>query len=186
MPGKRSAIYGALTDSRGRSRNVEVFQPKVLGVNEKAGFAPERLDDVVASLIENAEGGAELLKQYTPMLQQLMMKLGEEIKLLLEHMAPTTFSTNGEAAPTRITDALTVALELSSKVSVVLERVNKMVMQSSKSVDDVTRLRTFLVTGDDDPTGIDGLGETDLRRIVANAASGFKESDNWTKPQEAE
>ena len=183
MAGKRSAIYGALTDSRGRSRNVEVYEPQVLGVNEKGGFAPERLDAVVQSLIENAEGGAELLKTYTPMLQDLMRKLAEEIKLLLDNMAPTTF--NGETPKTAITDALTVALELSSKVSVVLERVNKMTMQSSKSVDDVTRLRTFLVTGDDDPTGIDGLGETDLRRIVANAAAGFKDN-GWEKPQEAE
>lgn len=182
MAGKRSAIYGALTDSRGRSRNVEVYQPQVLGVNEKGGFAPERLDNVVQSLIENAEGGAELLKTYTPMLQQLMMKLADEVKLLLENMAPTKFA-EGEVQPTRITDALTVALELSGKVSMVLERVNKMTMQSSKSVDDVTRLRTFLVTGDDDPTGIDGLGETDLRRIVANAAAGFKAEDGWSKPE---
>src|SRR6266850_8549220 len=86
MPGKKSAIYGAVYDPRGGSAKqvtVELSSPSVLGLRDKSGYAPEQLDPTIQVLIDNARSGSELLQQYTPMLGALMTRLETEVQILL-------------------------------------------------------------------------------------------------------
>src|SRR6266850_6535453 len=126
MPGKKSAIYGAVYDPRGGSAKqvtVELSSPSVLGLRDKSGYAPEQLDPTIQVLIDNARRGSELLQQYTPMLGALMTRLQDEVAVMLEGAKH-----EGEVAagPSR----LDVAVDLSGKVSVILERLSKMTMNA--------------------------------------------------------
>lgn len=179
MAGKRSAVYGAIVDQRGNATPVTVDNDPV-GLGDKAGYEPERLDPVIGVLIHNAESGAALLQRYTPALAVLMERVETELKTLLTAMKPTELpNPDAEVPPKGMGDGIAIALDLANKVSIILERLNKMTLNAVKSKDDATRLRTFLATGDEEGVGgLENLSEDQLRRIVIGAASG------WTKTEE--
>jgi len=175
MAGKRSAVYGAVYDPRGGSAkqvSIELSGPQALGLRDKSGYAPEQLDPVIQTLIDNAGSGAELLRQYTPLLGALMNRLQDEVSTMLTN--PPTDNLEALAAIGRVTSTV----DLAGKISIIIERLSKMTMNSVKSKDDATRLRTFLATGDEEGrAGLEGLGENQLRRIVTEAAQGWVKTD---------
>lgn len=175
MAGKKSAIYGgAVLDSHKSLGAPMVIEPEVLAsALDRAGFAPERLDGIIRTLIDNADSGSKLLQEYTPMLQGIMRRLRTELDAMLATMAVTPPVSEDGKAPTGMGDGVIIMLELAGKVSVVLERLNKMTLHAVKSKDDAVRLRTFLATGDDERATLENLGETALRRIVTDAAQGW-------------
>jgi hypothetical protein len=151
---------------------------------DKGGFAPETLDGVIQTLVDNARSGAELLQKYTPLVAGLMQELQTYLGNELEHMqlqvalarAPIDRSEE-DAEKARAVQAATMAqvLDWTSRVSMVLERINKMTMQAVKTKDEATRLRVFLA-GDEERGTLDGMSEVALRKLVSDAASG------WTSP----
>lgn len=181
MAGKKSAIYGGaqLTDQRGLGVPVPI-DTEPIGLREKIGYMPERLDDLIETLIQNTEQGAGLLRKYTPALGQLMSRLAAELDVLLQAMAVTAPpSASGEVVAPAVPAGVDIALRLAGQVSIILERLNRMTMQSVKAKDDATRLRVFLATGDDEEAlkGLENCSEIELRKMVQAAAAGFKEPE---------
>jgi hypothetical protein len=182
--GKKSALYGSVTTPQGDGTPVLV-EHMPLGLHEKSGYDPAKLDPIIDTLIDNAASGARLLKTYTPALEALMRRLAQELNQRLDSLTAQQrpalpAPADGKAPippPLPSPDALEVVLDLASKVSVILERLNKMTMNSVGSKDQATRLRTFLATGDSDDGGLANMGENQLRRMVVRAAAG------WTKAE---
>ena len=176
--GKKSAVYGELTTSRGQVMPVEVMPPGAF--SDKAGYAPQALDPIIEKLLENAASGAELLTTTVPMLRALMVRLQAEVAVLLSNMPVTQpLDPNAEVVPPDMGGAISIVLGLADKASMILDRLQKMNLNQTKAADDATRLRTFLATGDEENDGLKGLGEAQLARMVTDAASG------WQKREEA-
>lgn len=181
--GKKSAVYGAIVDQRGNGASVEVLPDRY--PDDKAGYAPERLDPVVQTLIQNAETGSTMLVEYSPILAAVMVKIKEQLQTQLECMTPQELPENASADDIKraalLRDlAFSGLLELAEKASCILERVNKMVFQSVRSKDTASRLRAFLAGVGEDKDGADGLAnlsESELRRRVTQAAQGWSHND---------
>lgn len=174
MAGKRSAIYGEARTQDGLGMPM-VIERGVVGM-DKGGYAPETLDPVIQRLIDNADSGATLLQRFTPMLAAIMTRLDAEVKKNLDMVTAVPVK-EGEVPPPHVTAATAMVLEMAEKVTSILEKINKMTMQSVRSKDDATRLRTFLATGDTERKGLEELGENQLRRIINEAAAGFRSTD---------
>jgi hypothetical protein len=177
MSDKRSAIYGTLTRPNGHSESVPI-EPVVGDLSDKAGYAPEALDPVVQVIIRNNEIVSGLLLKYTPILAKLMERVEVEVRVQLE-MDPDNAC---EKCKTLVDPRnFSIAANVAEKVSIILDRLNKMMYQGVRSMDDATRLRTFLKVGDsDDFGGLKTLSESQLRKIVSDAAAG------WAKEPEAD
>jgi len=163
---RKSAIYSEAS-SNGTSLPVVVEG----ALARRDGMAPERLDDVIETLVDNAESGAALLKQYTPVLEGLMHKLQDGLTVLFTPQEPVD---GVEPTPP---PSWQLILDIAGKVSVIIERMSKMTMQAVKSKDDATRLRMELAKGPES-VDLDNLSEGQLRKLVLDAAAGFpKEPD---------
>jgi len=137
----------------------------------KAGaLTAEGLNPIIRTLAENANSGAQLLERYTPVLEGLLNQL--QIKLV-EFFTPREPDEEGnlEADPD-----LADTLKLADKVSVIIERLTKMVMQSVKAKDDAARLQMALEEKGG-ASDLDDLGEGELRKKVLEAAAGFITSE---------
>lgn len=167
--GKKSAVYGALVDQRGNGAPAEVLPAEIFGT--KAGYSPQALDPYIKQLVENADLGSQMVRQYTPMLTALMDRLKTEIDTLLDSIPETPVT--GEVSAPQMSDALQLVLGLADKASIILDRLTKMNNNATKSADDATRLRHFLAGGEEDDGGLKNLGENALRKIVTDAAQGI-------------
>jgi hypothetical protein len=172
--GKKSAVYGELADLRGNGAPVLVEGAEVLAPIERAGYTPERLDAAIETYIRNAEASGALLLRFAPTLGQMLAKAEEQLGGVLRavHISP-----DGEPPP-GIPDVFRHLIMTADDLARVLERVAKIIQASSKGADDLTRLRMFVIGGDEDDGGLAGKGENELRRMVLDAASG------WQKPAE--
>lgn len=174
--GKKSAVYGSLVNARGQGAMVEVLPPR--GLDDRAGYSPEALDPIIATLLRNASDGAQLVAAQGPMLMALMQRVQHEIGVLLEMTKPSEVQVvEGEVSKPAISEALACLLPLADKASIILDRLNKMTLNAAKTVDDASRLRTFLATGDEDDGGLKGMSESQLRQLINDAAQG------WQKPE---
>lgn len=176
--GRKSAIYGSPATTDGGRQVPVVIETGAVGVFDKAGIQPDRLDGVVEVLIRNAESGADLLLQHGPMLDRLMRHLQREIDARVEMLEELSAAPKTGEIPKGIPAALAELLDLAGKVSIILDRVNKMTLNAVKSKDDAIRLRTFIATGDEQDHGFADMGETALRKIVNAAAHGFQDGGN--------
>jgi hypothetical protein len=182
--GKKSAVYGAIVDQRGNGASVEVLPERY--PDDKAGYAPEKLDPVVATLIENAETGSQMLVEYSPILKAVMQKVNEQLAAALERLTPKDLpydaSEEDKKREAMLRDlAFNGLLELADKAAQLLERVNKMVFQSVRSKDTASRLRAFLAGVGEDKDGADGLAnlsENELRRRIVDAAQGWSSGES--------
>ena len=176
QPGRRSAIYGSATTSDGRGLPVPI--DTAVGLADKAGVEPSRLDMAIDGLIKLCEDGAQLLDNQGPMLDALMKRVQVEAQRSLARIEQLTAEEDarverGEATTLPgINDMLARALDIVNRVTVVMDRVNKMLLNAIKAKDTAIRLRTFIATGDEAQTGLEGLGESALRRMVNLTANG--------------
>lgn len=172
--GRKSAIYGdAVTgDGRGLPMTVESH----VGLVDKAGIEPQQLDSAVQSLISIVDGGSALLLSNAPMLEKLMKALQKEVDRVMESFEVeaerAALSPPSEQSKPGLTVAIAVLLDLTARVSIVLDRVDKMVMNAVKAKDMVVRLRTFIATGDEHDRGLDGMSENQLRKMINATARG--------------
>jgi hypothetical protein len=173
MAGRKSAMYGSGADT---ALTPVVVLPATSG-NAAAGYSPELLDELITTLIQDAEGGARLIGQYKPALQNLMQRLQSEVTLVLSMIPQATRVANSDGSPRIETEGLETALRLADKITMILDRVNKMVLNSVKSIDDGTRLRKDLATGDTERKRLEDLGEQQLRKIIQQASEGNFKSD---------
>lgn len=174
--GKKSAVYGIITDQRGTGSLAEVLGPTSLG--DKSGYEPQILDPIIQQLLDNADSGARMVQQYTPMLHALMDRLNAEIQVLLATIPSTQVIQDGsEVIAPKMSDALQLVLGLADKASIIIDRLTKMNNNATKSVDDASRLRTFLATGDEDDGGLKNMGENQLRKLIIDAAQGIMKVD---------
>lgn len=181
-PGRRSTIYGDqnaayATTADGRGLPVTVDNNR--GLVDRAGVEPARLDDAIDSLIKVCEDGAALIDGAAPMLDAIMKRVRiESDKALARIESLSATIDEKEATEQQITvlpginDMLARALDVASKVTTIMDRVNKMLVNAVKAKDTAIRLRTFIATGDQDQTGLDGMSENALRRIVNETAQG--------------
>jgi hypothetical protein len=168
--GKKSAVYGALTDERGNGAPVTVEGAEVIGPEERAGYAPERLDRAIQAFLLNTEASAGMLLRYGPTLTGMLEKLKDNLDGALRAL---NIPTDGEVPP-GVPQTFKDFLMCADDMARILERVAKIVSASSKAADDITRLRVFMVGGDEEDNGLSGKGENELRRMVAEAYGGFK------------
>jgi hypothetical protein len=159
---RKSAIYSEATAANGRGLPMTVEH----GVARRdSGMTPERLDAVIETLVKNAENGADLLNEYTPMLHGLMEKLRDSLT--------ATFTLPEGASSTAIEPLpMPVLVDLAGKVSTIIERISKMTMQNVRSKDDAARLRMEMAKGPES-ADLEGLSENALRKMVIDAAAGF-------------
>lgn len=167
-----STSYAEVVNSNGHGLSVPV---QTSGLHEKAGYAPDRLDPVVQTLVKNAEDGADLLQRYTPMLDALMGELQVHVKRLIDPDTVRSAPDGTMIEPPNLGEILKIA----TQVSMIMERLNKMTMNAVKAKDDASRLRSFLA-GDQDRGDLDHLSENQLRKLVSDAASG------WVKPEDSD
>jgi hypothetical protein len=169
----RKSMYGSLQRTDGSGAPVQVLSPSTL---DKGGFEPEALDPLIAKVARNAMAESVLLDRYTPMLETIMKQLETQLAGVLRQLAPNP--TAEAAGEPNVRGVYYEALNLAEKVSLILERLNRMKMNAIRALDDGTRLRAYLATGDVDDGGLSGLGEQELRKIINEAAAG------WQKPVE--
>ena len=170
----RKSMYGTVTRVDGRSSPVTVLDP--IRSMDKGGYEPEALDPLIQKIAVNAMAGGALLDRYTPMLETVMRQLQTQLAGVLQQLMPNP--TAEAAGEPNVRGVYYEALNLAEKISLLLERLNRMKLNSIKALDDATRLRAYLATGDVDDGGLSGLGEQALRKIVTDAATG------WQKPTE--
>lgn len=177
QPGRKSTIYGSAVTADGRGLPMTVDNNT--GLADKAGIEPSRLDGAISSLIKLCEDGAELLDQNGPMLTVLMQRVQKEAQRSLAEIERVSLEEDrqrdaGEIVATipGINDQLARALEIANKVSIVMDRVNKMLVNAIKAKDTAVRLRTFIATGDMEQTGLENMSESALRRMVNETANG--------------
>ena len=77
----------------------------------------------------------------------------------------------GEIGKPGITIMVATLLDLANRVSILLERAQKMTLDGVKAKDFVVRLRTFIATGDERDTGLEQMSENQLRRIINATAN---------------
>lgn len=176
QPGRRSTIYGSaeLTDGRGLPVPIE----RGVGLSDKAGMEPDKLDAAIDSLVRLCEDGAGLLDECGPMLTALMEQVKKEaakalrrIEKLSDAEDAMTVDEQSKIVP-GINDQLGRALDIVGKVTTVMDRVNKMLGNAVKAKDTAIRLRTFIATGDVESHGLEGMSENALRRMVNLTAGG--------------
>lgn len=174
--GRKSAIYGqAIT---GDGRGVPMTIDNNVGLIERAGVEPSRLDGAIDGLITLCEDGASMLATNGTVLAKLMTRVNAEAEKALarieqlsaaeEQMTPEELA---KIVP-GINDQLGRSLDIVNKVTIVLDRVNKMLANAVKAKDIAIRLRTFIATGDELDTGLEGMSESQLRRIINATANG--------------
>jgi hypothetical protein len=161
MP-RRSITYG---ESTSEGITTPVLVERIPQRREKAGYAPDALDVIINQLLSNARQGAEMLGRHAPMLDELMIKLQDYAQSLIARTDTT------DPDP----QLLNQFLDVVDRVSQITERINKMMFTNVRAKDEATRLRIALV-GDEMPRDLEHLSDTQLRRMVTDAAQG------WQKP----
>jgi hypothetical protein len=172
--GKKSAIYGEMVKSSGNGAPAPI-EGGVLSAETRAGFSAERLDETIQQFICNAEASGKLIGQYGPVLATMLGKVQEQLTnvLLAVNISPPA----GDAPP-NVPEVFKQWIMTADDIARILERISKIVQNSGKGIDDLTRLRVFILGGDEDDGGLTGMGENQLRRMVLEAVQG------WTKPVE--
>lgn len=168
--GKKSAVYGELQKTDGAGAPILVDGAEVIGPEERAGYAPERLDRAIEAFLRNTEASAGMLLNYGPVLAVMLEKLKGNLEGALRAL---NIPTDGEVPP-GVPQSFKDFLMCADDMARILERVAKIVAASSKAADDITRLRVFMVGGDEEDNGLNGKGENELRRLVVEAYGGFK------------
>lgn len=171
--GKKSALYGELV-AGGNGTPVPV-QGGVLAPETRSGYGPERLDATIEQYITNAEAAGNLIGKYGPVLTTMLDKVNEQLGSVLKAV---TIPNPADDAPPVVPEVFKQFIMTADDIARILERISKIVQSSGKGIDDLTRLRMFILGGDQEDTGLAGLGENDLRKMVLAAATG------WQKPVE--
>lgn len=167
MP-KKSAIYGTVVNHQGQG-SPALVEAMPVGLHDKAGYEPEVLDPIIQTLLTNAQQGASFLANSAPMMLALLADLEGHVKALLA-TAPLP---DEDEDPGSLPPGFRRAIKAAHDISRIMERVQRVSSGATKALDDASRLRTFLATGDTNLGGLEGLSETQLRRIVVGAAEGF-------------
>lgn len=165
-PGRRSAIYGeAITaDGAGLPVTIDTLSPF-----DKAGIAPTQLDEAIRGFVGIIDDGTRLLSQSGDTIQRLMTHLERELnveitKLEAEHA--NGHDANGGEVTRGMSPRLAESLKMANSVTVILDRVHKMMMNAVRAQDQAVRLRAFVATGDESVTGLEGQSENALRRLI--------------------
>lgn len=175
-PGRRSIIYGEATTADGRGLPVTVDGRG--GLIDQAGIQPTELDEAIGSLIKLCEDGGELLSTSGPMLDALMKRVDVEAKKALARIEQLSAEEDARVAKGEATtipginDMLARALDVANRVTIIMDRVNKMLLNAVKAKDTAVRLRTFVATGDEQDRGINNMSENALRRLVNATLAG--------------
>lgn len=178
-PGRRSAIYGdqaSATTIDGRGLPVTI--DSVVGLADRAGVEPTKLDNAIAGLIAMCEDGAELLQEAGPLVRGLVEQMKKEAEKTVHRIEMLSAAQDAKTEDEQmkivpgITDMLARSLDVTNKITIVLDRVNKMLLNAVKAKDVAIRLRTFIATGDEAAHGLEDMGENALRRLVNLTANG--------------
>jgi hypothetical protein len=174
--GRRSPIYDVAVTADGRGLPVTIEQGATL--TTAAGMQPDRLDAAIDGLVRLCEEGAELLDEAGPMVRGLMQQMHREASKSLARIEKISAAqdalTEDEQAKVipGLTDMLARNLDVTNKVTTILDRVNKMLLNAVKAKDVAVRLRTFIATGDGERHGLEDMSENALRRLVNATANG--------------
>jgi hypothetical protein len=174
--GRRSTIYGEASTADGRGLPMTIENN--IGLADKAGMTPDRLDAAIEGLVSICEDGAALIDQCGPMLTAYMQQVQKEAAKALRRIEALSEAEDAMTADEKnkiipgINDQLGRSLDIVNKVTTVLDRVNKMLGNAVKAKDTAVRLRTFIATGDTDTHGLEGMSENALRRMVNLTANG--------------
>lgn len=179
-PGRRSAIYGTQGSAQhADGSGLPVIVDSNVGLVDRANVDPSRLDTAIDSLVRLCEDGAALIDENGPMLRALMQRVQVDANRTLKQIEMLSLKEQqaldaGEDPKTipGLTDMLARSLDIVNKVTVVLDRVNKMLVNAVKAKDTAIRLRTFIATGDAETHGLENLSENALRRMINLTANG--------------
>jgi len=177
QPGRRSAIYSEARTNDGRGLPMTVEGGNT-GLIDKANVDPTRLDAAIDSLVRLCEDGAALIDENGPMLRALMQRVQIEANRTLKQIEALSELEQSQAEKGESTvipglnDMLARTLDIVNKVTTIMDRVNKMLVNAVKSKDTAIRLRTFIATGDSETHGLENLSENALRRLINQTANG--------------
>lgn len=165
-------VYGEANRADGSGLPVPV---DVVALTDRAGMEANQLDVAIAGLVKVVEDGSALLATAGPTIERLMNHLQRELTKQIAKLEEE-FEAQRTAPPGEVTRGLSPqlveTLEAANRVTMILDRVNKMLTNSVKAQDQAIRLRTFIATGDEDRTGLDGMSEAALRRLINQTANG--------------
>lgn len=172
MRGKKSAIYGEITDQSGHGAPAlveETTRPM-----ERAGYAPERLDSAIEASVLTAEAAMKLMGEYGATLTTLLAAAKLHADTVTNQIHIDTPAADAAAT---IPEVYKQLVQTADDMARILERISKISQYAVKSADDLTRLRVFVVGGDEDDSGLADKGENELRRMVRDAAAGFQDPE---------
>lgn len=164
-------IYGEMVTSDGRASPVQVLDP----LSDKSGIPADRLDTLIDGLAKVLDDGAALINRTGTTLDRLMGHLVKELNKQINKLE-AEYEAQQDAQPGEVVRGLAPQLAetmaMADKVTLMLDRLNKMQSNAVKAQDQAVRLRTFIATGDEVDHGLDGLGENALRRLVNATLNG--------------
>jgi hypothetical protein len=164
-------VYGSAETLDGAGLPVTIDTN--VGLADKAGIEPSRLDTAIDGLVKLCEDGARVLDDSSPMVEAYMRRLSVEAAKALKTIEDLSAAEGaGEAAIPGINDMLARTLDIVSKITTIQEKVSKMLVNAVKAKDVAIRLRTFIATGDEEDHGLEDMSENALRRLINATASG--------------
>jgi hypothetical protein len=119
-----------------------------------AGFAPEKLDPIVEAFFASLKTGQDELEKIRPVIVRLSERVLAEVE---------TIGSDPEAREA-----------LHDRLLGRLERYSKLLLNFSKSADELTRLRSFVAGGADSRPDLGDLDDQELEKLVLNAAKGLQ------------
>ena len=173
MRGKKSAIYGEITDQR-TGHGAPALVEEVSKMSERAGYTPERLDKAIEANALTAESALALIGQYGTSLTKMLEAVQKHMEAVLAQIHIDQQSPDSES---KIPEVFKQLVMTADDMARILERVSKIAQYSAKGLDDLTRLRVFVIGGEEDDSGLKDKGENELRRMVRDAAAGFQDPE---------
>lgn len=171
-PGRRSAIYGEAVTADGAGLPVTIDSN--VSLIDKAGISPDVLDEAIRGFVKIIDDGTAMLSNTGDTIARLMTHLEKELNrqiTQLEAEYANGHGANGEVVR-GLSPQLAESLKMANSVTVILDRVHKMMSNAVKAQDQAVRLRTFIATGDEAVTGLEGQSENALRRLINATLAG--------------
>lgn len=168
--GKKSAIYSEITDVA-TGNGAPALVEEIAKPEERAGYAPEKLDRAIQANMLASEAALGLIGKYGTTLTTMLESVQTHLQEVLLHVKIDNTTGEGEA---RLPEVYRQLVMTADDMARILERISKIAQYSAKGLDDLTRLRIFVVGGDDGDNSLADKGENELRRMILDAARGFQ------------
>jgi hypothetical protein len=121
----------------------------------EVGFEPEKLDQTVDRLIRQLDAGLNDVAQLQPLITRLAARLAVDLDERDDGGTPDERERNHE------------------KLLAKLERYTKLLLNLTKTTDELARLRSFAAGGADQRPDVGRLSDYELEELVLKAAQGL-------------